>query len=209
MSRPHRTALLLGALPLLLGACATDPVERSDQGDQPFAVNVDIDTPQLRAIKKEAGVEPCRPGGAAAAPAEGMPDLVLSCLGGGPDVNLSSLSGPLVLNLWASWCGPCREELPYYQRLHEAAGDTVQVLGIDFQDTQPEAALELIRETGVTFPQLTDPAGDIRMPFGVRGLPGVVLVDEQGSITQIEFVAIDSYEQLRDLVEKHLDVSLS
>jgi thioredoxin-like negative regulator of GroEL len=47
------------------------------------------------------------------------------------------------------------------------------------------------------------------MPFGVRGLPGVVLVDEQGSITQIEFVAIDSYEQLRDLVEKHLDVSLS
>lgn len=209
MSRLPRTAVLLSMLPVLLGACATDPVQRTDQENRPFVVDVDVDTPQLRSLKKEAGVERCRPGEADAQPADGMPDLVLSCLGGGPEVNLSSLDGPLVINLWATWCGPCRDELPYYQQLHEEAGDTVQVLGIDFQDTQPEAALELIRETGVTFPQLTDPAGYVREPFGVRGLPGVVLVDKRGSITSIEFVAIGSYDQLRDLVEKHLGVTLS
>ena len=200
-------------LPLLLAGCSGAPDDTGSsaatRSNAMFAVDVDVDTPTLRELKKRAEVEPCPAGTTPADPVEdGLPDLVLPCLGGGPDVNLASLRGPLVLNLWAQWCGPCREELPYYQRLHEEAGGELSVIGIDWQDTQPKAALELVEESGVTYPLLADPAAATEVPFRVRGLPGVVLVDADGQVQHIEYVVIRSYEQLRDLVREHLDVAL-
>jgi thiol-disulfide isomerase/thioredoxin len=123
-------------------------------------------------------------------------------------VDLSTLRGPMVVNLWAQWCGPCREELPYYQQLHERAGDRVRVLGVDYQDTRPDWALDLLDQTGVTYPSLADPAGELRVPFRVRGLPGVVLVDEAGEVVHVEFLVIESYDQLADLVDEHLGVGV-
>ncbi|MGH3332564.1 MAG: TlpA family protein disulfide reductase [Nocardioidaceae bacterium] len=209
MSRVRR-ALAASVVPLLaLTACTTDPgTSTSDDGGPAFGVDVDVDTPQLRDLKKEAGVAPC-PADQTGTPVEGgMPDLVLPCLGGGPDVNLASLRGPMVVNLWAQWCGPCREELPYYQELHERAGDKVDVVGLDWQDTRPELALELAKETGVTYPLVADPGAETRVPFRIRGLPGVVFVDAEGRVTHTEFVVIRSYDQLADLVEEHLDVTV-
>jgi thiol-disulfide isomerase/thioredoxin len=209
----RRTSAALVVLPLLLAGCSTQPPDADPSATAPrngmFEVDVDVDTTALRQLKKQAGVEPCPDGQATADPVQdGLPDMVLPCLGGGPDVNLASLRGPMVLNLWAQWCGPCREELPFYQQLHEQAGDEVSVIGIDYQDTQPRAALELVKETGVTFPLLADPAADVRVPFRVRGLPGVVLVDADGEVAHVEYVVIRSYDQLRDLVQEHLDVAL-
>ena len=93
--------------------------------------------------------------------------MTLPCLGGGRDVDLARLRGPMVVNLFAQWCGPCRSELPYYQELHRKAKGKVQVLGVDYLDTQPKAALELVEQTGVTYPLLADPAGNLRV-----ALPG-------------------------------------
>ena len=149
-----------------------------------------------------------------AAPADGavpegaLPQVTLPCLGGGADVDLSTLRGPMVVNLWAQWCGPCREELPYYQRLHERAGDRVEVLGVDYQDTRPDWALDLLRETGVTFPSVADPGGELRVPLRVRGLPGILFVDEDGRLVHQECAVIESYEQLTGLVEQHLGVAV-
>jgi thiol-disulfide isomerase/thioredoxin len=139
-----------------------------------------------------------------------MPEITLPCLGGGPDVDLSRLRGPLVVNLFAQWCGPCREELPFYEQLHEAG--KVAVLGIDYLDTQPAGALELADATGVTYPLLADPGGLLRAPFRVRGLPGVLFVDAQGRITndggRPTFTVIRSYDELTALVREHLGVRL-
>ena len=206
MSRLRRAVAMVAVPMVLLAACGSGPGTPGGLGQPDLAVDVDVDTPQLRAVKKEAGVEPCRPGEATEPATEGLPEITLECLGGGADVDLSTMTGPLVINLWAQWCGPCREELPYFQRLHEEAGDKVQLLGIDYQDTQPEAALELIDEVGVTYPLVADTAGQIRVPFKVRGLPGVVLVDREGRVTHTEYVVISSYDQLRDLVRQHLGV---
>ena len=134
--------------------------------------------------------------------------MTLPCLGGGPDVNLADLRGPMVVNLWAQWCGPCREELPYYQQLHERAGDRVAVLGVDYQDTRPDWALDLLDQTGVTYPSVADPSGALRVPFRVRGLPGIVFVDEQGEVVAVEYVVIESFDQLTELVDKHLGVAV-
>lgn len=201
------------ALPLILSACANTAATGIDTSRSSGGVlesRVDVDTATLRALKEKAGVETCVAGsGDASVPVGGLPQVELPCLGGGPDVDLSTLRGPLVINLWAQWCGPCRAELPYYQRLHVEADHEVEVIGVDYQDTRPDVALELAGETGVTYPLLADPGAELRVPFRVRGLPAVVFVDGDGAVTHTEYVVIGSYDQLRDLVEEHLDVALT
>jgi thiol-disulfide isomerase/thioredoxin len=194
---------------LLLASCTTDGTAGGtapgESAPQVFETDVDVATPELAALRAEAGMEPC--GAPERPPVEGgLPEVTLPCLGGGEDVTLSSLRGPLVVNLWASWCGPCREELPYYERLHEQGG--VPVLGIDYQDVLPAEALQLAAETGVTYPSLADPGGALRGPLRVRGLPLLLLVAEDGTVAYRDFVAIESYEQLAGLVEEHLDVTV-
>lgn len=210
--RPGSSRAVVGAaattVVLLLAGCASgDPA--GDGADRRFAVDVDVDTPELRAAKKAAVIADCpAPEGPAPTAEEPLPEVTLPCLGGGPDVNLAELRGPMVVNLWAQWCGPCREELPYYQELHERAGDRVAVLGVDYQDTRPAWALDLLRETGVTYPSVADPAGELREPLAVRGLPAILLVDEDGEVVHQEFAVIESYDQLAGLVEEHLGVGV-
>jgi thiol-disulfide isomerase/thioredoxin len=184
---------------LLLTSCSA--TQQPDAG--PGAGNVDVDTAQLRALKARAGVAACP----AAHGSSELPKVTLRCLGGGPDVDLSTLRGPLVVNLFAQWCGPCRRELPYYEALHRKGKGTVRVIGVDYLDTQPAAALQLVRETGVTYPLLADPAGRLRADLKVRGLPGVVFVNEDGTVTT-EFRVVKSYAELRGLVQDRLDVRL-
>ena len=189
---------------LLLVGCA--PSQDSHEPTQPSRVDVDVDTPQLRELRAQAGIEPCAPG--SAKPTEGgLPQLSLPCLGGGDEVDLSSLDGPLVVNFWAQNCAPCREEMPILQQFHEDRRGEIGVVGIDWQDVQPQAALELARETGVTYPLLADP-GDETSGAGpiqrVRGLPMLLLVDAEGKVVHQEFVALRSRGQLDDLVEEHL-----
>jgi thiol-disulfide isomerase/thioredoxin len=206
-----RLIALTAALPLLLGSCTSGSAgDQGSAGTGPGVTptsNVDVNTPELRAQKQRAGVEDCP---AAPDPVAGgsLPDLTLPCLGGGRDVTLSHLRGPMVVNLFAQWCGPCRAELPYYQQLHEKAAGAVRVVGIDYLDTQPARALDLVAQTGVTYPLLADPSGALRPTFGIRGLPGVVLVDAHGKVADVEFLEIRSYDQLRSLVQQHLGVRL-
>jgi thiol-disulfide isomerase/thioredoxin len=196
--------LLLGVTLTACTAESSDGGGRAGGGTVTTHSNVDVDTPQLRALKQRAGVEPCRSGSSH----NELPAATLACLGGGPAVRLSSLRGPLVINLFAQWCGPCRSEMPYYQQLHEKAAGRLQVLGIDYLDTRPDLALQLVRATGVTYPLLADPDGSLRAPFGIRGLPGVVLVKRDGTVTTPEFRVVRSYEELRALVQRGLGVTV-
>lgn len=199
----RRRATALVAVLALAAACSTQP------DAQP---TVDVDTPALRAQKAAAGIEDC-PTATNRPPADAaLPDLTLPCLGGGRDVDLSTVKGPMVITLWAQWCAPCREELPLYQRLHEEGAGKVAVLGIDYLDPQPAGALALAETSGVTFPSLADPDGLLRRQWRVRGLPGVVFVDAEGRVTNPDarptFAVIESYEQLTGLVREHLGVTV-
>jgi cytochrome c biogenesis protein CcmG/thiol:disulfide interchange protein DsbE len=134
---------------------------------------------------------------------DGLPDVTLSALESGPGVELASLRGPMVVNLWASWCAPCVRELPLYQAFSEKYAGKVDVVGIDFQETRAEAAQELANDSGVRYPLYADPDGELR----AIGLPKVILVDEQGSVAYEEYVEITSVAQIERLVAKHLGVS--
>jgi thiol-disulfide isomerase/thioredoxin len=190
------TTLLLAQL--MLAGCSEAPTPRH----RAMTTGVDVDTPQLRAQKRAAGVQGCAPGDAS----NDLPDVTLPCLGGGRDVDLRSLRGPMVINLFAQWCGPCRKELPYYQALHRNASGRVAVLGVDYLDTQPSAALELARESGVTYPLVADPSGRLRSDLRIRGLPGIVFLDRSGKVAGVEFRSVRSYAELRHVVHQELGV---
>lgn len=177
----------------VLAGCGSDRVVREP--------GVAVDTAELRAVKEKAGIADCEEQSGDKA-ADGLPDVTLACLGGGPDVAMARLRGPMVVNLFAQWCEPCRKELPIYQRFHEKYDGRVDVLGVDWQDTQPLNALRLAERSGVTYPLVADTQPEIR----AQGLPRLLLLDEKGDIAYDQYVEITSLEQLEDLVSEHLGV---
>ncbi len=190
------------ALLVLFTGCSGDP------GDfVPGPAKVDVDTPELRALKKEAGIEDCAPGPGGGA----LPAVTLPCLGGGTPVDLSTLRGPMLLSFWQAGCPPCEKEMPALQTFHEKHGDRVAVLGVDFLDLYPGSALEEAGERGVTFPSVADPGGDLQEheEFAkVPGLPHLVFVDERGEITYAKSGGVDTEAELVELVAEHLEVRL-
>jgi thiol-disulfide isomerase/thioredoxin len=198
----------LAVLPLLGCENSGDVEDRSNGMDSGLPpAEVDVATPELVALKKETGMEDCRPGPGGGA----LPAVTLPCLGGGTPVDLSSLRGPMVLSFWAAWCTECKAEMPVLQDFYERHGDQVELLGVDFTDRFPGSALKLAQETGATYPSVADPLGDLRETeefSRVIGLPYIALVDEDGEIAHAELGVIDSLEEIEDLVEEHLGVTL-
>ncbi len=201
-----RFAVALGGLLLLAGCASSD----RDGFIVPIApsAKIDVDTPALRAAKIEAGIADCVPGAAS----NDLPAVTLPCFGGGPDIALNTLGGPLVVSFWGSYCGPCREELPYYEQLSREYAGRLSVIGIDFTDPQTDGAMQLLADTGATFPQLADPGGDLagQPPLpSLSGLPVVLFVDADGSFEsqQVQIGQITSYAELQDLVETHLGLA--
>jgi cytochrome c biogenesis protein CcmG, thiol:disulfide interchange protein DsbE len=94
---------------------------------------------------------------------------------------IASLRGyPVVANLWASWCGPCRFEFPAFQRLAARYGKKVAFLGINSEDSD-DAASTFLSEEPVPYPSYTDPDKDIFDEVGARGLPGTAFYDREGN----------------------------
>jgi thiol-disulfide isomerase/thioredoxin len=182
------------------GATYTFDAQKSD---------VDVDTPALRSAKAAAGIQDCPPSDLDAKAVEGgVPALVLPCLGGGDAVNLAGLGKPAVLNMWAQYCGPCRTEAPIFQRVHESAGDDVAIIGVDWQDPLPAAAIAFADELGLTYPQLADPETATRIPLRIQALPVTVFVAADGTVTHVEYGAVNDVEDLKSLIVEHLDVDL-
>ncbi|MEI4272497.1 TlpA disulfide reductase family protein [Klenkia sp. LSe6-5] len=139
--------------------------------------------------------------------ADALPPLTFDCIGGGT-LDLTRAPGvPTVINVWGSWCGPCREELPIVQQLADAAGDQVQVLGLVSTDTLT-AADSFAADAGVTYPNAFDQQGDLLSEEGLRGAPYTFFVSADGALTYTQSGAVDSLEEFEQLVADHLGVTL-
>lgn len=139
---------------------------------------------------------------------EPLPALSLPCFTGGTQVSVGALRGPAVINLWASWCGPCRKELPAFQRLSERTGGRLRVIGVSTQ-TGRSAAQSIGEDFGLRFPTLYDPDNRLRLALRRAVMPITLFVDGEGRIRhRDETGALDDAE-LVDLVRQHLGVAVS
>ena len=136
-----------------------------------------------------------------------MPDISLGCLGGGRPITLRALRGPMVLNVWASWCGPCRDELPYLIEARTALKNQVRFLGIDLRD-EDAPAREWMSYNGVTWPSLADPKGSIRGPLQVPGPPVTLFVNSDGPVAGVHYGQFTSAAQVQDAIAEHLGVDV-
>ncbi|SCL39939.1 Thiol-disulfide isomerase or thioredoxin [Micromonospora pallida] len=136
-----------------------------------------------------------------------LPDLSFVCLTGGTEVSLKAVRGPAVINLWASWCGPCRKELPAFQRLHERAAGQVHVIGVNTSDDRSRA-ISIGEDFGVTFPTLVDTDQQLQRALPPIAMPKTILVDAQGRIRHQDVSGALDDARLADLVRRHLDLDL-
>ena len=208
MRRPVRTAAAVVGLVLALAGCTETPsVVRSTQAPAPTSEPTDqtaAPNPDLTAAKKAAGIADCPT--TDAAPAKGgLPDARVECLGGGREVRLAALRGPLIVNVWASWCGPCRTEAPF---LAEAGrtGSAVPVIGVNFNDPAPDAAVTFAADAGWTYPQLYD-SGQVLRRVQVSGLPVTLFVRSDGTVAGRHTGEFTSSQELADVSRQYLGVA--
>ncbi len=114
------------------------------------------------------------------------PDFTLSTFDG-PEIRLSDLRGQVVvINFWASWCPPCKEEAPYLeQSWRDYRGRGVMFLGVDYVDTEPEA-LAYIGEFDITYPNGPDIGTRISQAYRIQGVPETFFVAKDGTLRGVK-----------------------
>jgi len=144
------------------------------------------------------------------APAQGadlLPALSFDCPGGG-SLDLGRAPGePTVLNLWGSWCPPCREELPVMQEFAAASAGQVRVMGVISKDGRPQAE-SFAADAGVTFPSAFDGEGKLMTDLGLHALPYTYFLDASGAVVYTQVGPVTSVDDLRTLAAEHLGVHL-
>ncbi len=196
MSARHGPAAGVLALGLALGGCTSGAAE------EPGGAAA-TPTPDPLAALAPCPEQPDR----TAEGAETLPAVELTCPGGG-SFDLGRAPGvPTVVNLWASWCGPCREELPLVQQLAEAGGDRLAVVGVISRDGAPQAA-SFAADAGATFPSAFDGDGELMAELGLGGLPYTYLLDADGGVAHVQVGPVADLAELEGLVAEHLGVTL-
>jgi len=120
------------------------------------------------------------------------------------EARLAALDGyPAVVNVWASWCGPCRFEFPLFQQAAARYGKRVAFLGVDSKDAD-DAAKTFLGEEPVPYPSYTDPGSDIADDLGAgRGLPDTAFYDRTGELTYLKLGPYSDLASLRADVDRY------
>lgn len=192
--------LVLGTLFLLYLYKDLEQQERKETMKKVIAIIVFIGligyTIYTTAFTEQTAVEGLEKGNLA-------PDFELTTLDG-DKVKLSDFRGKKVLlNFWASWCGPCRAEMPDMQELHKEGRDDLVILAVNATQTEKgkESPAEFIKELGLTFPTVLDEKGEVSKKYQVIALPTSYFIDSEGKINE-KYTGTLSYEQMVNGISK-------
>jgi cytochrome c biogenesis protein CcmG/thiol:disulfide interchange protein DsbE len=134
----------------------------------------------------------------------------LPCLNGAVPINFHQLKGPMVINVWGSWCEGCKEEMPYFVDLYKTASfqsGQVQLLGINVEESSKVEAIEYIKKSGMDWSHLEDLDGISKSIFG-PGVPVTWFINEEGKNVATKIGAYTNKKQLFEQVEKAFGIKL-
>jgi thiol-disulfide isomerase/thioredoxin len=131
--------------------------------------------------------------------------IALDCLDGTPGVAVDSIVGPALINVWGSWCQPCKQELPHFAHYLAQNGNRVQLIGVDVEEKSPAVARKFVTTHGMTWPILYDANGSTRGKFGM-GVPVTWFVDASGKVTHKKYGPFHSPEEIQLDVIKYLGI---
>jgi peroxiredoxin len=127
----------------------------------------------------------------------------------GKQISLSDHRGKVVLvNVWATWCPPCRQEMPSMQRLYEKfKGKNFEILAVSIDSEGREAVAPFMRKLHLTFPALLDPGETIIPLYGITGVPESFIVDKDGILVEkvvgpINWATPEVFSLFKDLIQK-------
>ena len=207
-----RLACVAAMLAILLAGCAGPPM--GSEPTAPVASPTEVvptpeSTADLAAMKKAAGIADCpKSNPDVAAVPSGLPDVVLPCLGGGREVRLAGLRGkPMMINVWAQWCEPCRAEAPYLAEVATTNKSDLIIVGIDHADPRPDLAIEFAQLSSWTYPQVGDPDVVLRSALQITGPPQTFFIRPDGTIAYRHAGPFSSAKEIRDLAQQHLGVT--
>ena len=135
---------------------------------------------------------------------------LMECLDGSGELNFDQLKGPLLINVWGSWCEGCKQEMPYFVELYQSQlfkNGQIQMLGINVEEKSKKDAIDYIQKSGMSWPNLEDTSGISKSIFG-PGVPVTWFIDENGKTVETKIGAYTNKKQLFNQVEKAFGVKL-
>jgi thiol-disulfide isomerase/thioredoxin len=133
--------------------------------------------------------------------------IMLDCLDGTDGASINGIKGPAIINVWGSWCGPCKEEMPVLRSFYEKAQGKLALIGVDVEEASIEDGREFVENYGITWPNLYDADGKSRAYFGM-GVPVTWFIAADGSVAYKHIGVIKSEKELISMTSKYLGVKL-
>jgi thiol-disulfide isomerase/thioredoxin len=131
----------------------------------------------------------------------------LKCLDDKSTVDIGEIKGPALVNVWGSWCGPCKEEMPIFVDFYSKYKEKVSLIGISVEEADAQNARDFIKLYGMSWPNLNDPDGSTRATLGM-GVPITLFIDDQGKVAYRKIGVVTTIEELEKDTEKYLGVRL-
>jgi cytochrome c biogenesis protein CcmG/thiol:disulfide interchange protein DsbE len=129
---------------------------------------------------------------------------LLDCLDGSTGVSVDSIKGPALLNVWGTWCAPCRQELPHFAHYIAKKG-SIPIIGIAVEEKSPLVVKKFVETHGMAWPILYDANGSTRGKFGM-GVPVTWFIDASGKVAFKKYGPFTSLEEIELDVIKYLGV---
>lgn len=133
--------------------------------------------------------------------------IELGCLDGAKGAPINGLRGPAIINVWGSWCAPCREEIPIFRSFYEKASGKLQLVGVDVEEATIKDGRSFVLTHGMTWPNLFDADGLSRAYFGM-GVPVTWFIAENGRVAYKKIGVIKNEIELISLTSTYLGVKL-
>lgn len=169
---------------------------------------------EMSRLRTAAALRPCPSGVGPASSGSALAGVTAPCMQSGAPLNLGDATAgkPLIINMWAVWCLPCRQEMPIFDAFSQRAGDRLNVLAVHAREGGDNQVfvLKFLEEVGLHLPVATDPDGTVAKALRApRVFPSTIMIRADGTVAKILPKRFNSEKELADAVRENLGVDVA